>query len=528
MSCKQARPMAWMILAVLLLAAGSPAEVHITLPKRTKPTPVQKLNRDGVKEIQKHNYEKARKLFYKAYLIDPDDPFTLNNLGYISELEGNIDRAERYYALAADHTSDAQIDMSSSTDAKGKAVSQVAGNADDRTLLINRDNVQAIGLLQKDRAPEADLLLTKALALDPKNPFTLNNLGFAKEKEGELEQALSFYSSAAALGSNEPIVVTVNRGWRGKPISQIASDNADKVRKQMRKEETPDAKVARLNLRGVSALNRNDRQEARDCFQQAYKIAPENAFTLNNMGYLAEMDGDKETADFYYAKAQEARERDAKVGVSTRKDMEGQKLAAVANTSDQEVQNRIQADLARKRQQGGPIELKRRDNTPVIEPTTPPPATPQAENGPNPQSPQEQPIPQPPSEARPEPAPLGPDMNQPPRPATGPENTPSQPIPPATTAPSTQPQTAPPQGPYTKPEGPYTQPQGPYTQPQGPYTQPQAPSSQPSYPRPPVTQPQAAPPSTTTTSPSTTAPSATAPTPAPQQSQPENGIQPPR
>lgn len=490
------QPLAWTIIVVLLLSAASLAEVRITLPKRTKPTPVQKLNREGVKEIRKHNYNKAKKLFYKAYLIDPDDPFTLNNLGYISELEGNIDRAERYYALAADHTSDAQIDMSSSTDAKGKAVSQIAGNADDRTLQINRDNVQAIGLLLKDRAPEADLLLQRALALDPKNPFTLNNIGFAKEKEGELEQALSFYSSAAAMGSNERIVVTVNRNWRGKPISEIASSNADKVRRQLSREDTPEAKVARLNLRGVSALNRNDRQEARDCFEQANKIAPENAFTLNNMGYLSELDGDKETADFYYAKAQEARERDARVGVSTRKDMEGRRLATVADVNDQDVQTRIQAEAARKRQQGGPIELKRRDNTPVIEPTMPPPTTPQAENQPNPQSPQEQPMPQPPSEARPEPAPLGPDINQAPRPAVQPGQT--QPIPPAGTAPATQPQSAPPSAapPPTTP--------------------------------PPTTPPAATPPSGSA---STPGPSMTAPgslPPPSSQPQPENGSQPPR
>jgi Flp pilus assembly protein TadD len=455
MSWKQAHPVAWMVAATLLFAASSFADLHITLPKRTKPTPVQKLNRDGVKEIQKHNYEKAKKLFYKAYLIDPDDPFTLNNLGYISELEGNIDRAERYYALAADHTSDAQIDVASSSEVKGKAVSQVAGNADDRTLKVNRDNVQAIGLLLKDRAPEADLLLQKALALDPKNPFTLNNIGFAKEKEGELEQALSFYSSAAALGSNERIVVTVNRNWRGKPISEIASDNAAKVRQQLRREDSPEAKVARLNLRGVSALNRNDRKEARECFEQANKIAPENAFTLNNMGYLSELDGDKETADFYYAKAQEARERDARVGVSTRRDMEGRRLAAVADTNDTQVQTRIQTDLERKRQQGGPIQLKHRDNTPVIEPTTPRTPTPQAQsNEAGPQNPLEQSYPRPPSEARPEPAPLGPDLNQPPRPEIEPgQNPPSQaqPLPPAGTAPGTQPQTTPMQQPVTQP-----------------------------------------------------------------------------
>lgn len=511
MSRKQA--LAWTIVTALLLSAISlAADVRITLPKRTKPTPVQKLNRDGVKEVRKHNYDKAKKLFYKAYLIDPDDPFTLNNLGYISELEGNIDRAERYYALSADHTSDAQVDLASSSDAKGKPVSQIAGSTDDRNLQVNRDNVQAIGLLLKDRTPEADMLLQKALALDPKNPFTLNNIGFAKEKEGELEQALSFYSSAAAVGSNEPVVVTVNRNWRGKSISSIAADNADKVRRQLSREDTPDARVARLNLRGVSAMNRNDRNEARECFQQAYKIAPENAFTLNNMGYLAEMDGDKETADFYYAKAQEARERDVRVGVSTRKDMEGRRLATVASSSDTEVQSRIEADLARKRQRGGPIELKRRDNTPVVEPTMPPPATPEAQsNAPSAQSPQEQSIPQPPSEARPEPAPLGPDVTQPPRPAIEPGQTApgqTQPLPPAGTTPSTQPQSTPPS---TQPPTTFAYPRPPAST--SPTTPPNnTPSANPPYPRPP----------------DSNDPSGTVPQPPVPQPQPENGSQPPR
>ena len=83
----------------VMLAHG--AEFRINIPKRTEATPVQKLNREGVKEIQKHHIEKAEKLFYKAYLLDPDDPFTLNNLGYISELQGKVERAQRYYELAA-------------------------------------------------------------------------------------------------------------------------------------------------------------------------------------------------------------------------------------------------------------------------------------------------------------------------------------------------------------------------------------------------------------------------------------------
>lgn len=359
------------VLLLLLVCNASAKDLRITLPKRSKPTPVQQLNRDGVKAIEKHDYEKARKLFYKAYLIDPNDPFTLNNLGYIAELEGNIERAQRYYDLASDHTSDALVEVSNDESLEGKPVSKVAGNVVEQGLQVNRLNVQAIGLLQKDRAPEADLVLQRALAIDQKNPFTLNNMGFTKEKEGELESALSYYNAAASKHSDEPIVVTVNRDWRGKPISRVAADNAKALQKDMRKQQSLAARVARLNLQGVSAVNRNDRRAARSYFQQAYELDPANAFTLNNMGYLAELDGDKETADFYYAKAQEAKQRDAKVTVATRRDMEGKRIGQVADVGDQKVQALMEQERENRAREGGPIELKRR-GTNSTEPSTGP------------------------------------------------------------------------------------------------------------------------------------------------------------
>src|ERR1051326_8596391 len=122
-------------LAFVLLAALAPMprahaqDLRITLPKRSKPTPVQQLNIDGVKAVRKHAYDKAKKLFYKAYLLDPNDPFTLNNLGYISELDGDLDRAQRYYGLAADLSSDATVAKSTSESVQGKSVAEVAGNA---------------------------------------------------------------------------------------------------------------------------------------------------------------------------------------------------------------------------------------------------------------------------------------------------------------------------------------------------------------------------------------------------------------
>ena len=366
------RPLALLSVLALALCAGTATaqSIHISLPKRTKPTPVQKLNQDGVKAIQHHKLEQARKLFYKAYLLDPDDPFTLNNLGYISELNGDIERAQRYYELAAENTSDATIDRSTREGYKGKSVAEVAGHAADAQMQINRYNVQAMGLLMKDRAPEADLVLQKALQLDARNPFTLNNLGFAKEKEGEYETALTYYSRAANTGSDEPIIVAVNKKWRGRKISDVARGNVRAVQKLLEKEDTPEMKVARLNLQGVSAMNRNDHAAARQYFQKAYKIDPANAFTLNNMGYLAEMDGDRETADFFYEKAQDAKRNGAVAAVATRKDVEGKPIRTVAEYGDTRISERMEVEREERAREAGnaPVLLKKRDGSAIAEP----------------------------------------------------------------------------------------------------------------------------------------------------------------
>ena len=166
----------------------------------------------------------------------------------------------------------------------------------------------------------------------------------------------------------------MHQSWRGKPISQVAADNAQKVRSEMRHGEDRQARVARLNLRGVSAINRNERDAARGYFEQAYKLDANNAFTLNNMGYLAEMDGDQESASFYYEKAQMAPRSDHKVEVATRRDAEGRPVGGVATVSDQQVATQMETALEQKRRQGGPVVLRRRDNSVVVpeaQPTTP-------------------------------------------------------------------------------------------------------------------------------------------------------------
>jgi len=368
--------------------SGEDKTLRIPLPKKSKYTPVQQLNRDGVQALKKHDVNKAKRFFYKAYLIDPNDPFTLNNLGYVAELEGDMDRAQRFYDQAQANTSEAVVDRSTTKEVEGKAVAVVAGRTAEGPMKVNRMNSDAISLLKKERAPEADLILQQALAIDPKNAFTLNNMGFAKEKEGELEQAIKYYNQAAATGAQDPVMAAIDKDWRGRPISEIAARNAEKTRKELSNSEDRSNQVVRLNLRAVSAMNRNDRKTARQYFQQAYKLDPRNAFALNNMGYLAEMDGDKETAQDFYERARAAERAGARVAVSTRPEVEGRSLEQVALQSDSLVETKMQAEVAAKRRTGAPPALRTRDNRVVVDKPAP---QQNQENAPPPQQNQQQP-----------------------------------------------------------------------------------------------------------------------------------------
>jgi len=353
-------------------------DLKITLPKRSHMTPVQRLNQDGVDAIRKHNYEKAEAFFYKAYLLDSDDPFTLNNLGYISELKGQIDRAQSFYALAGKEASDAAIDKASSPRVEGRTLKEALA-IPDLPLQMNHDNVEAVRLLGQGRGPEADLLLQQALKTDPNNIFTLNNMGVAKEMEGESQAALKYYDSAAAVNSDAAAVVTLNRTWRGKRVSELAAQNARNLRNRLETQMTLETRLAELNTRGVSAINRNELSVAEQDFRSAYALDPNNAFAANNIGYLSEIEGDRETAQFFYDKAQALGGANSPVGLATRSSAEGLPLSRVASDSDAKVEAKERQERDARRQHQEPILLLRRDNSVVQEPAVPPVGTPAPE-----------------------------------------------------------------------------------------------------------------------------------------------------
>jgi tetratricopeptide (TPR) repeat protein len=126
-----------------------------------------------------------------------------------------------------------------------------------------------------------------------------------------------------------------------------------------------EARVLMLTVRGVAAVNMNNWPAAKQDFLDAYALDPTSAFSLNNRGYVAEKDGDLETAQFFYNKARQAADSDARVGSATNQNAEGKTLATVSADSHQNVDGELERYSAQRHRQTGPIELTPRDTVPT-------------------------------------------------------------------------------------------------------------------------------------------------------------------
>jgi len=113
---------------------------------------------------------------------------------------------------------------------------------------------------------EAVALLRKALLLDALNPFTWNNLGVAEEAIGDYDNALKAYNAAAETHSSEPVVLALDRSWRGRPVSTMAAASARRLAEWMKKKDSAELDAIMLTSRGVSATNQNDWLAAREDF----------------------------------------------------------------------------------------------------------------------------------------------------------------------------------------------------------------------------------------------------------------------
>ena len=146
-------------------------------------------------------------------------------------------------------------------------------------------------------------------------------------------------------------------------MSEMATANAQRLERRLQEIGPNESQAAMFSMRGVMALNQNDWQTARQDFLYAYRLDPSNAFSLNNRGYVAELDGDLESAQFFYEKAQKAGTSEATVGLATQPSAQGKSLLTVAADSSQKVDSALDRYGKERRRENGPIELTPRGNT---------------------------------------------------------------------------------------------------------------------------------------------------------------------
>ena len=351
------------VLALLAVPPARAGDIHIKIPRRSELTPVQKLNRSGVDEVVRHQYDKAEALFYKAYLYDPGDPFTLNNLGYVAELKGQIERAQMFYKLAAEQGCTAVIARSDNKALQGKPMTAAIDTRMNGPMRVNRLNLEGLELLSQGQGFEAQQVLQLALQADPHNAFTLNNLGVASETVGDYDSALKYYDEAAGVGSKEAAVITLKKGTRGAGVSKLAAQSAENLRRRMRNTDMAQVRATMLEMRGVYEVNENNIAAAKQDFLDAYRLNPNSAFTLNNLGYVSEMNGDLETAQFFYARARQSGDANSKVGMASEASAQGHRLISVADDSNQKVNGRLATYSQQRREEQGPVELTPRYGT---------------------------------------------------------------------------------------------------------------------------------------------------------------------
>jgi tetratricopeptide (TPR) repeat protein len=191
---------------------------------------------------------------------------------------------------------------------------------------------------------------------------------------------LSYYGQASGQNSSEPVVVTMSQAWRGQPVSKMAAESEKRLRRRLQNMDPAEANSVKFTMRGVVAVNQNDWAAARQDFLKAYSLNPQSAFSLNNRGYVAERDGDLETAQFFYEKARRAENSAARVGLATQRFAEGQELLTVASDSNQKVDSALEEYSRQRRRETGPIELTPRGGAEPSPEKQPAPNVPPAES----------------------------------------------------------------------------------------------------------------------------------------------------
>ena len=89
-------------------------------------SPAQRLLGQAVSNLNQGNTAQYKELVKKAYADDPNDAFVINNMGVVSEMDGNLPQAKAFYMEAIARAGSLKIGTTSDSRYSGKPLKDMA------------------------------------------------------------------------------------------------------------------------------------------------------------------------------------------------------------------------------------------------------------------------------------------------------------------------------------------------------------------------------------------------------------------
>ena len=190
--------------------------------------------------------------------------------------------------------------------ARATQLGEAAAAAEDAT---SRRYVEGLVALREDRLPEATRALAAVAEELPEDPFALSALATATALGGEIDRAVSQFSSALSrTGSPEPALAAA-RAWLRVGRGGLAQESVDDAIARVRASQSgPRALAEALALRADIALATPDGgglSGARAAVDDALRLAEDNGRVRLSAGRVAEVAGQPDDAAGHFRRATE-------------------------------------------------------------------------------------------------------------------------------------------------------------------------------------------------------------------------------
>jgi tetratricopeptide (TPR) repeat protein len=159
------------------------------------------------------NRDKARALLEKNLNLKPDEPDLMVGLAALLEVDGDLKQAENLLLRASKlEPGNAEIhfrlgvvlDKLSRKDEAMKSLRKAIDLDDHHARALNYVGYTMAEMGQD--LDEAELLIRRALAVEPYSGFILDSLGWIYYKRGKYEQAMVYLERASLSGESDPVI----------------------------------------------------------------------------------------------------------------------------------------------------------------------------------------------------------------------------------------------------------------------------------------------------------------------------------